>query len=47
MLVSDFHYDLPPELIAQHPPAARGASRMLTLSRSIGAFADHLFAEFP
>ena len=32
MLVSEFHYDLPPELIAQHPPATRGASRMLTLS---------------
>ena len=47
MLVSDFHYDLPPELIAQHPPAARGASRMLTLSRSTGAFADHLFTELP
>jgi S-adenosylmethionine:tRNA ribosyltransferase-isomerase len=47
MLVSDFHYDLPPELIAQHPPAVRGASRMLTLSRSTGAFADHLFTELP
>ena len=47
MLVSDFHYDLPPELIAQHPPAMRGASRMLTLSRSTGAFADHLFTELP
>lgn len=47
MLVSDFHYDLPPELIAQHPPAARGASRMLTLSRSTGAFADHLFTDLP
>src|SRR6201996_4409937 len=47
MLVSDFHYDLPPGLIAQHPPAQRGASRMLTLSRSTGAFADHLFTELP
>jgi S-adenosylmethionine:tRNA ribosyltransferase-isomerase len=47
MLVSDFHYDLPPELIAQHPPATRGASRMLALSRSTGAFADHLFTELP
>ncbi len=47
MLVSDFHYDLPEELIAQHPPATRGASRMLTLSRTTGEFADHLFAEFP
>jgi S-adenosylmethionine:tRNA ribosyltransferase-isomerase len=47
MLVSDFHYDLPPELIAQHPPATRGASRMLMLSRSTGAFADHVFTELP
>ena len=47
MLVSEFHYDLPPELIAQHPPATRGASRMLALSRSTGAFADHLFTELP
>ena len=47
MLVSDFHYDLPEELIAQHPPAMRGASRMLTLSRSTGAFADHLFTDLP
>jgi S-adenosylmethionine:tRNA ribosyltransferase-isomerase len=47
MLVSDLHYDLPEELIAQHPPATRGASRMLTLSRRTGAFADHLFAELP
>jgi S-adenosylmethionine:tRNA ribosyltransferase-isomerase len=47
MLVSEFHYDLPPELIAQHPPAVRGASRMLTLDRRSGAFADHLFSELP
>src|SRR5579875_2030915 len=47
MLVSDFHYGLPEELIAQHPPAVRGASRMLTLSRATGQFADHLFAELP
>ena len=47
MLVSDFDYDLPPELIAQHPPATRGASRMLRLDRKTGAFADHLFAELP
>jgi S-adenosylmethionine:tRNA ribosyltransferase-isomerase len=32
--VSDFHFDLPEELIAQHPPAMRGASRMLVVDRS-------------
>jgi len=34
--VSDFHFDLPEELIAQHPPAARGASRMLAMAREQG-----------
>ena len=47
MLVSEFHYDLPEALIAQHPPATRGASRMLTLSRATGASEDHCFAELP
>jgi S-adenosylmethionine:tRNA ribosyltransferase-isomerase len=47
MLVSDFHYDLPEDLIAQTPPAIRGASRMLTLSRQTGAYEDHLFTELP
>jgi S-adenosylmethionine:tRNA ribosyltransferase-isomerase len=47
MLVSDFHYDLPPELIAQHPPAQRGSSRMLVLNRATGALRDDLFANLP
>ncbi len=32
MRKSDFHFDLPDELIAQHPPAERGDSRLLDLS---------------
>jgi S-adenosylmethionine:tRNA ribosyltransferase-isomerase len=28
---ADFHYDLPPELIAQEPPAERGSSRLLVV----------------
>jgi len=47
MLVSDFGYDLPEELIAQRPPDVRGTSRMLTLDRRTGAFADRRFAELP
>src|ERR1700722_19406442 len=47
MLVSDFHYDPPAELIAQQPPAVRGASRMMTLSRATGDFADKQFADLP
>jgi len=33
MLVSDFHYELPPERIAQEPAADRAASRLLHLIR--------------
>ena len=47
MLVSDFHFDLPPGLIAQHPPAQRGSSRMLVLNRATGALRDDLFANLP
>ena len=46
-LVTDFDFDLPPELIAQQPPAQRGASRMLVLNRASGALRDATFAEFP
>ncbi|MGA7155941.1 MAG: tRNA preQ1(34) S-adenosylmethionine ribosyltransferase-isomerase QueA [Acidobacteriaceae bacterium] len=47
MLVSEFGYELPEELIAQRPPEVRGSSRMLTLDRRTGAFADRRFAELP
>jgi len=47
MLVSDFHYDLPDELIAQHPPAVRGSSRMMVLDHATGQFADRQFADLP
>jgi len=35
--VSDFDFELPDELIAQEPPAERGASRLLVLDRHSGA----------
>jgi S-adenosylmethionine:tRNA ribosyltransferase-isomerase len=47
MLVSDFNFDLPEELIAQHPPAQRGSSRMLLLDRATGALTDDRFANLP
>jgi len=47
MLVSDFGYELPEELIAQRPPEVRGTSRMMTLDRGTGTFADRRFAELP
>jgi S-adenosylmethionine:tRNA ribosyltransferase-isomerase len=45
--VSDFHFELPEELIAQHPPADRGTSRMLVLDRHTGALTDEMFASLP
>ena len=36
MDVREFSFDLPPELIAQDPPAIRGASRLLHLDRRTG-----------
>jgi S-adenosylmethionine:tRNA ribosyltransferase-isomerase len=47
MLVSAFDYDLPEELIAQHPAEVRGTSRMLMLDRRTGAVADHVFTDLP
>ena len=47
MLVSDFDYELPEELIAQQPPAMRGTSRMMTVDRYSGANADRKFADLP
>lgn len=47
MLVSDFNFQLPEDLIAQNPLAARDQSRMLHLQRTSGQFADRLFRDFP
>jgi S-adenosylmethionine:tRNA ribosyltransferase-isomerase len=44
---SDFHYELPPALIAQHPLAERSASRLLTLDGASGARADRGFRDLP
>ncbi|MGA8026873.1 MAG: tRNA preQ1(34) S-adenosylmethionine ribosyltransferase-isomerase QueA [Bryobacteraceae bacterium] len=46
MQVSDFHYELPQELIAQEPLPHRGASRMLVVSRKKQSFRDDVFANF-
>ena len=47
MLVSEFDFYLPPELIAQEPLANRSASRMLHLERTSGKFSDRSFRELP
>ena len=47
MLVSEFDYRLPEELIAQEALGDRAASRMLRLSRDTGEVKDMHFREFP
>jgi len=46
-LVADYHYELPPELVASRPLATRDASRMLVLDRSSGTISHRAFHEFP
>ena len=43
----ELDYDLPPELIAQHPSARRDESRLLVYSRATGAVEHHVFRELP
>ena len=47
MKVADFSFDLPPDLIAQHPPAVRGMSRLLVLDRSTGRCTHAGIGELP
>src|SRR3989304_5603501 len=47
MLVSEVDYELPSELIAQHPAPERTASRLLHLDAANGAIEDLAFADFP
>jgi S-adenosylmethionine:tRNA ribosyltransferase-isomerase len=44
---SDFHFELPPGLIAQAPLPERSASRLLVLDGATGAVADRLFTDLP
>ena len=47
MRIEDFDYTLPQELIAQTPPAERGASRLLHLDGASGKMADDRFSSLP
>jgi len=47
MLVSDFDFDLPPELIAQEPAGERDASRLLVLDKSTGGLTHKNFTDLP
>lgn len=45
MQLSDFHYYLPPELIAHYPQAQRSASRLLSLDGLTGQTEHFIFSE--
>ena len=47
MRASELDYDLPAELVAQHPAARRDASRLLVADRATGAVRHRTFAELP
>lgn len=47
MLISEFNFDLPEELIAQEPLAERDRSRMLIVERAKQCFRDAVFVELP
>jgi S-adenosylmethionine:tRNA ribosyltransferase-isomerase len=47
MLVRDFDFDLPPELIAQEPPADRSGARLLFLPRTAGPIVHSRVTELP
>lgn len=42
---SDLMYDLPEELIAQHPPEERGTCRLMVLDRKSGSIGETVFGE--
>jgi S-adenosylmethionine:tRNA ribosyltransferase-isomerase len=44
---TDFHFDLPQELIAQRPAETRSASRLLVLDGDAGSRRDLQFRDFP
>ena len=45
MHISDFDFDLPPGLIAQHPLPDRAASRLLVLDKNTGEINHHRFPD--
>ncbi len=47
MRLSELQYDLPPDLIAQHPIEPRDAARLLVLDRSTGRMEHRIFRDLP
>lgn len=47
MLLSDFHYQLPTELIAQEPVSPRDRSRLMLINRQTGEISHHHLFDLP
>jgi S-adenosylmethionine:tRNA ribosyltransferase-isomerase len=47
MNLSEFHYHLPEDLIAQEPPAERDGARMLVVNRKSDCWEDRAFRDLP
>ncbi|MCR5290504.1 MAG: tRNA preQ1(34) S-adenosylmethionine ribosyltransferase-isomerase QueA [Treponema sp.] len=47
MLRTDFYFDLPQELIAQHPSDVRGQDKLMLLGRTDGSIAHHVMQDLP
>jgi S-adenosylmethionine:tRNA ribosyltransferase-isomerase len=47
MLRSDFHFDLPQELIAQHPAPERDGARLLVVDAQTGNWSHHSIRDLP
>jgi S-adenosylmethionine:tRNA ribosyltransferase-isomerase len=47
VVLPEFHYDLPPEAIAQAPPERREAARLLVIDRLDGALEDRKVTDLP
>jgi S-adenosylmethionine:tRNA ribosyltransferase-isomerase len=47
LFASDFDFDLPEELIAQHPATPRDSSRLMIVDRRLGTWQHRTFADLP
>ena len=47
MRTQDFYFDLPEDLIAQHPSGVRGQDKLMKLGRADGTVEDHMMDDLP
>ena len=45
LLTSDYYYELPPRLIAQHPAEKRDASHLMVINRATGSIEHRRFSD--